>query len=117
MRLYATGAYLHRYYPIGTSSDLPDPYTDQTETLTGSLQQDFFARTLSVSAGATYARQQGRVRGDAFSLSGSLTWKIGKLDLSAGASAYGSETQAFPADPYSRLHQYYYLRLRREFSR
>ena len=116
-RVYATGAYLHRYYPVGTSSELPDPFTDQTETATGSVQQDFFSRALMLSVGATYARQQGRVRGDAFSLNGSLTWKVGKLDMSAGASAYGSETQVFPAEPYSRLHQYYYFRIRRQFSR
>lgn len=116
-RVYATGSYLHRYYPAGTSSNLPEPYTDQAETATGNIQQDLFSRTLTLSAGGTYARQQGRVRGDAFSLNGSLTWKIGKLDLSAGASAYGSETQAFTAEPYTRLHQYYYFRIRRQFSR
>jgi hypothetical protein len=116
-RVYATGAYLHRYHPTGTSSDLPEPFTDETETVTGNIQQDLFSRSLTLSAGATYAKQQGRVDGDAFSLNGSVTWKIGKLDLSAGASAYGSQTQAFPAPPYDRLHQYYYFRIRRQFSR
>ena len=116
-RIYGTATYVHRHYPDGTNSDLPDPYTDQTTTASGSVQQDLLSRSMTLSAGATYSRQDVRVRGDAFSLNGSLTWRVGKLDLSAGASGYGSETQAYGADPYTRLHQYYYVRIRRRFSR
>jgi hypothetical protein len=116
-RLYGTATYVHRRYPVGTNSDLPDPYSDQTTTASGSVQQDFLSRSMTLSAGATYSKQEGRVRGDAFSLNGSLSWRVGKLDLSAGASAYGSETQAYSASPYTRAHQYYYFRIRRQFSR
>jgi len=116
-RINATAAYLHRYYPTGTSSYLPDPYTDQNTTVSASVQQDFLARSMTLAAGATYLKQQGRVQGDALSLNASLTWRVGKIDLSAGASGYGSETQAYAADPYTRVHQFYYFRIRREFSR
>jgi hypothetical protein len=116
-RINATAAYLHRHYPTGTSSYLPDPYTDQNTTVSASVQQDFLARSMTLAAGATYLKQQGRVHGDALSLNASLNWRVGKLDLSAGASGYGSETQAYAADPYSRVHQFYYFRIRREFSR
>ena len=116
-RIYATGTYLHRYYFAGASSEQPNPYTDQTTTATGNVQQDFLSRSLMLSAGASYSRQKGRVIGDSYSLNASLTYKVGKLDLSAGASTYGSETQAYAAEPYSRIHQLYYFRIRRQFSR
>jgi len=116
-RVFATAAYLHRYYPVGTSSSLPDPYTDVITTATASVQQDLFARSLMLQAGGTYSRQDGRVHGNAYSLNGSLNWKIGKLDMSAGASGYGSRTDTLTTAPYDRVHQYYYFRIRREFSR
>jgi hypothetical protein len=48
-------------------------------------------------------------------LYGSVNWKIGKLDCSAGASGYGSDSQAATFARYTRDHQYYYFRIRREF--
>jgi hypothetical protein len=72
---------------------------------------------MTLAAGGTYTKQQGRVRGDSFSLNASLNWRIGKLDLAVGASGYGSETQTYLAEPYKREHQYYYFRIRRQFSR
>jgi hypothetical protein len=116
-RVYATGTYLHRYYPNGSSSQASDPYSDATATVSGNLQQDFLSRTLSLAAGASYSRLSGRVDGYAYSANASLTWKIGKLDLIGGASAYGSQTQAFTYTQYDRAHQFYYFRLRRVFSK
>jgi hypothetical protein len=116
-RLYGTASYLHRHYPVGANSELPDPYSDSITNLSGSVQQDFLARALTLAAGGTYTRQQGRVRGDSFSVNASIDWRVGKLDLSAGASGYGSETQTYVSDPFNRVHQYYYFRIRRQFSR
>ena len=116
-RLYGTASLLHRHYPVGANSSLPDPYSDSTANLSASIQQDLLARTMTLSAGGTYTRQQGRVRGDSFSLNASINWRVGKLDLSAGASGYGSETQTYVSDPFIRVHQYYYFRIRRQFSR
>jgi hypothetical protein len=116
-RLYGTASYLHRHYPVGANSELPDPYSDSITNVSGSVQQDFLARTLTLAGGGTYTKQQGRVRGDSFSVNASIDWRVGKLDLSAGASGYGSETQTFVSEPFNRVHQYYYFRIRRQFSR
>jgi hypothetical protein len=67
------------------------------------------------SAGGSYSHFQGQVNGDAYSLNSSLSWKIGKLDLTAGASAYNSDTQGTTGVLTSRLHSYYYINLRRSF--
>ena len=50
-----------------------------------------------------------------YALSASLNWKIGKLDCSAGANAYGSDSQAATFERFTRDHQYYYFRVRRRF--
>jgi hypothetical protein len=116
-RVYATGTFLHRYYPTGSSSLANDPYSDATATLSGNLQQDFLSRSLTLATGASYSRMSGRVDGFSYSANASLTWKVGKLDVIAGASAYGSQTQALTYTQYDRAHQFYYFRIRRLFSR
>ena len=116
-RLYATGTFLHRYYPDGSSSQTPNAYTDTTATLSGNLQQEFFARALTLAAGASYSRMSGLVDGYSYSANASVSWKVGKLDLIAGASAYGTQTQASTFQQYDRAHQFYYLRLRRKISK
>jgi hypothetical protein len=116
-RIYATGTVLHRYYSTGSSSQATGAYSDDTATLSGNLQQDFLARSLTLATGASYSRMSGRVDGYSYSANASLTWKVGKLDVIAGASAYGSQTQAFTYTQYDRAHQFYYFRLRRQFSK
>lgn len=116
-RIYATGTFLHRYYPDGSPPSGSASYTDTTTTIQGTLQQSFLARALTLAAGASYSRMSGRVYGDSYSANASVTWKVGKLDLIGGASAYGSSTQASTFDRYDRAHQFYYVRLRRQFSK
>lgn len=113
LRLYATGSYLYRYYPQGTTGFPSDAYSDQNLTLTGSVQKDFLSRTLRLTAGGSYSQMTGPVDSKAYSANSSVTWKIGKLDLSAGFDAYGSNAQATAASEYSRSHQYYYVKLSR----
>jgi hypothetical protein len=116
-KVYGTGTYLRRYYPQGSSTSLSDPYSDTTTTLSGTLQQDFLGRSLSLAAGAAYSRMTGRVHGDTYSANATVTWKVGRLDVVAGASAYGSNTRAYTYERYDRDHQFYYFRLRRVFSK
>jgi hypothetical protein len=112
--VYATGTYLDRYYPE-TSSSATDPYRDTIATVSGNFQQELLSRTLTLAAGASYSHMSGRVHGDTYSANTSVTWTIGKLDLIAGASAFGSDTQALTYTQYDRAHGFYYFRLRRWF--
>jgi hypothetical protein len=113
-RCYAVGSYVHKYFPHGTSQALQESYTDQSISASGSLQKQIPSLGLMFSVGGTVSRLDGRVDGSAYSLNSSLTYRIGKIDITAGATAYQSGTQAddFTND---RRHQYYYLNLRRSF--
>ena len=42
-----------------------------------------------------------------------MTWRIGKLELIGGATAYWSETFAATFPDSERSHRYYYVRARR----
>ncbi len=114
-RLYAIVSYLHKYFSQGTSSVSPEPYTDETTTASGNFQKQVPAWGLVFSAGGAYSHLRGRVTGNAYSLNSALTWKMGKMDLSAGATVYSSDTEGTTGTLTSRFHQYYYVNLRRTF--
>jgi hypothetical protein len=116
LRLYATADYLYRYHSEGTSVDTPTAYSEQNISLSGSVQKDFLSRALMLSAGGSYTRVLGLVDSNAYALNSALTYRIGKLELSAGIDAHGSDTQGTTGGPYNRTHQYYYVKvLRRIF--
>jgi hypothetical protein len=112
--VYGTVSYLNKRYPQGTSLQLREAYTDERESVTGSLRKQLSPRGLMLSAGGSVSRWQGRIRSDAYALNSSLDWKIGKLALSAGASAYLSQTEDGVILSNRRFHQYYYVSARRE---
>ncbi len=114
-RVYLSGAYVNKYYSHGTSVAFSEPYTDENATAFGSIQRQFAPRSLVLSGGGSFTRLRGRVDGNAYTLNGSLSWKIGRLSLAAGASAYKSDTRGFNAFSSDRFHEYYYVSLRREF--
>jgi len=117
--LYATAGYLNRYYPQGTSEDSTTAFTDESEAVSASVQKEVIARNLFVSAGGAYSHLQGQINGDSYSTNGSLLWRIGRVDLTLGASAYGADTSggsvSSGTDTIStrRDHQFFYLKLRR----
>jgi len=113
LRVYGTADYLYRYYSHGTSYDVPNAYSETNVSLSGSVQKDFLARSLMFSAGGSYTRMLGLVDSNAYSLNSALTWRIGRLELSAGVDAYGSESQGNSSGQYNRTHQYYFLKLLR----
>jgi hypothetical protein len=114
LRMSATASYLDRYYPDGTSVEAPTAYSDKAANVYANVQKDFLARTLTVSAGVSYSRMFGLVDTNAYALNGSLTWRVGLLDLSAGVDTYGSNAQGLSTGSTSRGHQYYYLRVVRK---
>lgn len=109
----ATLDYQHRHFSQGTI-DITSPYTEQVTSGSGSLSKELFARTLLFSIGGNYTRTVGLTDGNAYSVNSSLSWKIGKLDFSLGATAYHSEVEASFTVPTRRTHQYYYLNLKRK---
>lgn len=88
-------------------------YSETITSVSGSIQQYIFQRTLSLSAGGTYARVLGLTDSSSYGLNATLGWRVGKLDLSAGASYTSSDTAAGTGFSAQRTHQLYYLRLRR----
>jgi hypothetical protein len=111
--LYGTAAYIHRYFPDGSSPAAPDPYSDRTLSASGSLRKLIPDRGLTLSVGASVSQTQGLVDTSGWSLNSSLNWRIGKLDVSAGANVYGSDTRGTTTVESDRVHQYYYVTVRR----
>lgn len=113
--LYATAAYLNKYYPRGTSqSSLPTAYTEQTESVAGSVQQQLFSRNMFLAVGGSYSRLQGLVDTNAYAANGSLNWRIGKVELSLGANGYASDSSGEGTISTQRDHELVYLKIRRQ---
>jgi hypothetical protein len=113
MNFYGTAAYVNKYYPEGTSTGLSEPYTDQTASASGNIRKEVPSQGLAFSVGGSVSRTLGRTDTNAYALNSSLSWKIGKMSLSAGANLYGSDTSGYASADSSRVHQYYYVTLRR----
>jgi hypothetical protein len=111
--VYGIVTYLNKHFPQGTSDVPGEPTTDETTSLAGDYRKTLPAQGMSFSAGGSYSRLRGRVETDAYSLNSSLSWKVGKLDLSAGASIYTADTTGTTNLSNDRFHQYYYIMLRR----
>jgi len=113
LSLYGTAAYVNKYYPDGSSAGFTDPYTDETLSASGSVRKEIPSQGLSFSVGGALSETRGFVDTSAWSLNSSLSWKIGKLDVSAGANVYGSDTSGATTVDSDRVHQYYYVTVRR----
>lgn len=113
MSLYGTAAYVNKRFPDGSSPGLTDPYTDETVSASGSLRKEIPSQGLTLSVGGVLSQTQGLVDTSAWSLNSSMTWRVGKLDVTAGANAYGSDTSGATTVESDRVHQYYYVTVRR----
>ena len=91
----------------------PFTYTETNSSAYGNVQQTFYSRSLSISAGGSYSLVNGLSDSHSWTLSGTLNWKIGKLDVTGGANYSRLDTESGTAVSTSRTYQYYYLRLRR----
>jgi hypothetical protein len=113
--VYATGAYVNRYHEQGTAAAYRDAYGEGTLSASGSVQKRFRDEGLLLAAGAAFSRLNGLVDTNAFSVNSTATWKIGRLDVTVGASVYGSQTTgySYSAVRTERAHEYYYVTLRR----
>jgi len=118
--VYAAAAYLNKYYPQGTTYSITGTtvipsasLTEESETVSGSIQKHLFSRKLSLSVGGSYTHLQGQVDTDAYTVSASLNWRIGKLELMVGANAYASDTSGSTNPSIRRDHELVHVRVRR----
>ncbi len=110
---YLTGTYLRKHYSTGTDAFYASPFNEESISGAGTIQKQLLARSLHLSAGGSYTQLMGRSDTTAYSANGALIWTIGKVDLSAGASAYASDTTGGGTISTRRDHQLFYLKLRR----
>ncbi|MBI4517244.1 MAG: hypothetical protein HY699_15670 [Deltaproteobacteria bacterium] len=111
--VYATVAYLNRYYPRGRSQYYSGGFSEETASAAGNIQKQLFARSMFVSVGGSYSRLQGLIDANAYALTAAWIWKIGKLDINVGASAYESDTAGTGTVASRRDHERFYVSLRR----
>jgi len=102
-------------FPQGSSALFPESYGERATSASASVQQRLFSRRLLISLGGSLTRIAGLIDTDAHTFNSSLSWKIGRLDFSAGASAYQATTEGPRVVSSRRAHEYYYLKIRRDF--
>ncbi len=113
--LYAIASILEKHYPQGASPYDRVPYTDRLISATCNLQKQLGRRNMSLTAGATYSGIRGRVDSDSYSLNSSIVWKVGKLDVDAGLSAYATNSESSTFSVSRRDHGVLYVKARRTF--
>ncbi|MEO8197112.1 MAG: hypothetical protein ABI689_10345 [Thermoanaerobaculia bacterium] len=116
-RLHGTLSHRRWDFPRGRSSidsgaSLAEIQT--TDMAAVDLQQKLFRRRLLLSVGGSYSENHSLYDTRAHSLNAALSWKIGRTDLSAGASIYDSEAEGAGIAVSGRTRKLYYLRLRRD---
>jgi hypothetical protein len=109
----AAASYQIRNVEESPEGDGPPPYTEKTFSASGNVQQYLLSRTLAVSGGGTFNWLTGLSESRSYSLNATLTWKIGKLDISGGATYSDTDTQNGTAYASRTVHRFYFLRLRR----
>lgn len=120
--VYGVASYLNKHYSQGTTfvsdgqvisyGNVTD-YSEKTVTGSASIQKQLYARNVFLSAGGTYSHINGLVDTDAYAANTSVLWKIGKVDLTVGASLYGSNSSGANTLSTERDHQFVYLKFRR----
>jgi hypothetical protein len=111
--LSASVSYLERDYARGRLGTSLVSEREVIENAAGNLQQRFAAGRMVLSLGGSYSRLRGVVANEAYSLTSSLGWRIGKLDLAAGASLSRAETPGRGPDASRRDTESFHLRVRR----
>lgn len=111
---YATASYVNRYYPHGTSQNSVAAFTEESESFAANIQKQVLAKNLFLSVGGSYSRAHGLVESNSYTANASLSWKIGKLDLSLGASAYEADAKGTSTISSRRDHEIVFLKLHRK---
>lgn len=112
--LFGSASYVRKHYREGSLVYDLAAYTEDTVSVTGSIQKRFVEPAMSISTGGSFQQVEGLVDTRAFALNGAWNWSIGKLDFSLGVSAYGSESQSGQPIPLRRDHELVYVRVTRQ---
>lgn len=116
-RINATVSHRRWEYPEGRSSSpgLVGVATELTTDLAAlDIQQKLFRRRLLLTVGGSYSETHSLYDSRSESMHATLSWKLGRTDLSAGASVYSSEAEGGGIAISDRTRTLYYLRLRRD---
>ncbi len=116
-RLNAMVSHRRWDYPEGRSSapGLAGLAAVQTTDLAAlDIQQKLFRRRLLLTVGGSYSETHSLYDSRSQSMNATLSWKIGRTDLSAGGSIYSSEADGGGIAISERTRTLYYLRLRRD---
>lgn len=113
-RIYATAAYLNKYFREGTTAAFDDPYTESSVAASGSFQKQLLQRAMLLAAGGSWTQTRSLVDTTSVSINASMSWRVGLLDLTVGASAYNSYSEGSTSVETERTDQYYYVKVRRE---
>lgn len=111
--LTGSAAYENRHYGRGTSEERL-AFTEESESVAGSVQKELLLRSMSVSLGGAYSHTQGLGESDMVSLSAGWSWTIGKMSLSAGVNGFRVETSGTTSLSTKRDHELVYVRLQRQ---
>jgi len=109
-RLTASLSIQQRHYDETSSQR---SYVETITAAGAGLQQYLYARALTLSAGGAYSQVRSLYESRSYSINATLSWKVGLLDVSGGASYTVSESLSNVLSDSRREHGYYYLRLRR----
>ena len=113
-RLFGSAAYATSRYSQGDPRVQPAPFTENVTAVTANAQKRLRSPRMSFSVGGSYSHMQRWVSADAFSWDAVWNWKIGRVEIDAGATAYRYLTAGSPAGQYERNHHLYYVKLRRD---
>jgi hypothetical protein len=113
-RIFATASYGIVNYHGGTSAPSALSYSQHTAVLSANLVKRLPDRGMTLTAGGSFSFLKSLTTSTAYSLNSSLSWIVGKLTVSAGASLSLSESEGGKGLHVSTLHQYYYLNVKRK---
>lgn len=116
-RLNASVTHRRWDYPEGRSSSPLAPGQAEIQTTdigAVDIQQKLFRRKLLLTVGGSYSETRNLYDSRAHSLNATLSWRIGRTDLSAGGTIYSSEVEGGGISISERTRTIYYLRLRRD---
>lgn len=112
--LNAVASRREREFPHGRLLATGSPLTETFDTISATVQQRLFRR-MHLSLGGSHTRTRGSYESRATGGQASLSWRIGRVDLSLGANLATSEADAGLLLVSDRTHRFYYLRIRRNF--
>ena len=114
LRLFGSAAYATSYYRQGDPRVQPTAFRENVIAVSANAQKRLRSPRMSFSAGGSYSHMNRWVAADALSWNATWNWKIGRLELDAGATAYRYYSPGSPVSQYERNHQLYYVKLRRD---